>query len=108
MSPPLFVTILQMINMLQNSKIICFLIHEKLTKSSVKGKGRRGTDYYLRAQVLRKAQKISRPLPRVSGEGPIFHGGLLWHSTPDNGKRCNWNHNLCFQIPSARTLSFSP
>ena len=31
-----------MINMLQNSKIIYFLIHEKLTKSYVKGKGRRG------------------------------------------------------------------
>ena len=33
--------------------------------------------YYLRAQVLRKALKISRPLPLVSGEahllgGPIF------------------------------------
>ena len=32
--------------------------------------------------MLRKALKISRPLPLVSGEVPRFHGGSLWHSTP--------------------------
>ena len=37
---------------------------------------------YLRAQVLREAQKISRPLPLISGEVPRFHGGSLWHVSP--------------------------
>ena len=29
--------------------------------------------------MLREAQKISRPLPLISGEVPRFHGGSLWH-----------------------------
>ena len=37
---------------------------------------------YLRAQVLREAQKISSPLALISREVPRFHGGSLWHSTP--------------------------
>ena len=32
--------------------------------------------------MLRKALKISKPVPLVSGEVPRFHGGSLWHSTP--------------------------
>ena len=50
----------------------------EFTKSCVKGKGRRGNGAcYLRAQVLREAQKISKPLPLISGEVPRFHGGSL-------------------------------
>ena len=33
--------------------------------------------------MLRKALKISRPLSLVSGEVPRFHGGSLWHASPD-------------------------
>ena len=32
--------------------------------------------------MLREAQKISRPLPLISGEVPRFHGGSLWHISP--------------------------
>ena len=33
--------------------------------------------------MLRKALKISRLLPLASREVPRFHGGSLWHSTPE-------------------------
>ena len=42
-------------------------------------------DKLLGFQVLRKALKISRPLSLMSGEVPRFHGGLLWHSTLEQG-----------------------
>ena len=29
--------------------------------------------------MLREAQKISRPLPLISGEVPRFHSRSLWH-----------------------------
>ena len=46
-----------------------------------KGKGLKGKClYFLRAQVLRKALKISRPVSLVSGEVLRFHGRSLWHS----------------------------
>ena len=77
-----------------------FLLHEKLTKSYVKGKveGEMALLHSLRAQLLRKAQKISRPLPLVSGEAhngggprfpvksglvPGFSGGSEYSVTPD-------------------------
>ena len=42
--------------------------------------------YYLRAQVLRKTLKISRPLSLVSREVPRFHSGSLLHTSPDPSK----------------------
>ena len=32
--------------------------------------------------MLREAQKISRPMPLISGEVPRFHGGSFWHVSP--------------------------
>ena len=40
--------------------------------------------------MLREAQKISRPLPLISGEVPRFHGGSLWHVSPVLGNGSNW------------------
>ena len=39
--------------------------------------------------MLRKALKISRPVPLVSGEVPRFHGRLLWHFTPGTNVEMN-------------------
>ena len=44
--------------------------------------------------MLREAQKISRPLPLISGEVPRFHGGSLWHSTPESSI-CEKNSLQC-------------
>ena len=40
--------------------------------------------------MLREAQKISRPLPLISGEVPRFPGRSLWHVSPARSDGGTW------------------